>query len=118
MQHAFGHYPAIVHGNGPKGIDDLAGLPDGIELEMLHDGEDYLCGFLAHLLAGLDFEIVMGEDVLIAVEELIKGKDVLLVVALVHQKAAQLGHVQLGASSYCFQATLAAQDIPYRSQTL
>lgn len=118
VQHAFGDYSAVKHCYGPKGIDDLAGLPGGIELEMLHNCEDHLGGILAHVLAGLDLEVVMGEDVLIAVEELIEGKDVLLVVPLEHQKAAQLGPVQLCAPSYCLQTTLAAQDIPYRSQTL
>lgn len=118
MQHAFGHYSAVVHGNCPKGIDELAGLPNGVELEMLHNSEDHLRGVLAHVRAGLDLEIVMGEDVFIIVEELIEGKNVLLVVPLVHQKAAQLGHVQLGASSYRLQTTHAAQDIPYPSQTL
>lgn len=118
MQHAFGHYSAVVHANGPEGINDPAGLLDGIELEMLHDGENHLGGILAHVLAGLALEIVMGEDVFIAVDELIKGKNVLLVVALVHQQVAQLGYIQLVASSYCLQPALSAQDIPNRTQTL
>ena len=40
MQHAFGHYSAVVYANGPEGINDPAGLLDGIELEMLHDGDN------------------------------------------------------------------------------
>ena len=93
MEHAFSDDSSVIHGDGPKGEDHLAGLTEGIKLEMLQDGEDHLCGILAHVLAGLVFEIVMGEDVLIAVDEVVKGKDVLLVVALVHQKIAHLAHV-------------------------
>lgn len=55
----------------------------------------------------------MGEDVPIAIDEVVKGTNVLLVVPLVHQKLTHLGHVQLVVLSDCPEPALLTQDILY-----